>query len=73
MYCEEAWEDYDDIKFKQANFDNNLSHRCEKKRIKIRWKSVTGYYINKNPFELEKYPLDAKKEFDEGEVKGFII
>lgn len=73
MYCIESWEDYDDIKYKQANFDNNLSHRYEKKHIRIRWKLTRWYFINKLPNELEKFPEDAKTDFDEAEVSNFKL
>jgi len=72
MYCQEMWEDHDDKKFNQSNFDLWLSHKYEKKVIKLRWKSPRWYFINKNKFELEKIEWE-RSEFREWEVNGFII
>ncbi len=74
MYCEDNWEEYTDIRYKQSNFDLWISHRYEKKNsLRIDWKIARGYQILKTPFELEKFPLDAKTEFKEWEVDRFII
>ena len=72
-YCFEEWEDYDDVKFKQKNFDLWLSHKYEKKRVKVRWKTIRWYYIHKTKYEKEKIPTWEKQEFDKDEVNNMLI
>ena len=56
QYCTEMWEDYDDLRFKQTNFDLWLSHRYEKSRVTIDGKQTRGYNIIKTPLELQHMP-----------------
>ena len=64
-YCFEVWEDINDIKFKQSNFDLWLSHKYEKKIVRVRGKTARWYFINKTKFQKEKMPIDATGEFNQ--------
>jgi len=63
LYCAETWEDPFDIKFKPSNFDLWLSHRYEKKAVRIWDKTVRGYFIKKTKFELDWIPETVKQYF----------
>jgi len=69
VYCEEMWEDIKDLKFKQNNFDLWLSHRYEKKRVKLRWQTIRWYFIRKTKFELEVIPESLDNFFKAGEIE----
>lgn len=73
IYCKKEWEDENDIKFKQKNFDLWLSHKYEKKMVKIRGKNTRWYYIHKTEYELEKIPDGELSEFKEGELDKLIF
>ena len=70
MYCEENWEDINDARFQQKNFDNWLSHRYEKKNISIRWRTSFGYQIMKTDYEKIE---SIDNTFKKNEVDNFII
>jgi len=68
MYCTEIGEDSFDVKYKQSNFDLWLSHRYEKKRMRIRGKVERGYWINKNNDQLLNMPEGTNGEFSEKDL-----
>lgn len=68
QYCVEIWEDSFDAKYKQSNFDLWLSHRYEKKTLKINWKSTRWYFINKNEDQLFHMPEGTNWCFQEWEL-----
>jgi len=68
LYCTDIGEDSFDIKYKQSNFDLWLSHRYEKKRMRIRGKTIRGYYINKNDDQMLNMPEGTHWEFTENEL-----
>ncbi len=67
-YCMEIGEDSFDIKYKQNNFDLWLSHRYEKKKVKVRGKSVRWYFINKDETQMYHMPEWTNWEFKEWEL-----
>ena len=69
-YCSEVGESEHDSRYKQSNFDLWLSHRYDKKTIKINGKSTRWYYINKTPFELENMPHGKDSEFWSNEIEN---
>ena len=73
MYCIVNWEDFDDIKYNQKNFDNWLSHRYEKKNISIRGKTCFWYKILKTDYDREHIPAEARDTFKEWEVNNFLL
>lgn len=72
-YCNVMWEDRYDIKFKQSNFDNSLSHRYEKKIVSVRNKSQRWYFINKTPRELEFMPEWKNSYFNDNEINNLSL
>ncbi len=52
-YCAETGEDRYDVKFKDKNFDNGLSHRVVKKTVRLWDKTYVWYEIQKTKKELE--------------------
>lgn len=68
-YMTEIWEDSFDQRYKQKNFDLWLSHRYEKKAVKVRGKMARWYYINKTDFELDNIPNTVENEFKVWEVE----
>ena len=47
-------DDQNDPRYKVSNFDSWLSHNYEKKKVKIREKSITWYYIIKSAAEIKR-------------------
>ncbi len=69
MYRTELWEDNDD-RYKQKNFDAWLSHRYERRNVRIRWKVSYWYFINKTDFDREHIPSESTWEFKKWEVES---
>jgi len=69
LYAKETGEDIYDAKYKQSNFDLWLSHKYEKKTIKIRWKTSRWYYIHKTDTQKDYIPESATWYFKEWEVE----
>jgi len=69
VYWKDTWDDIYDARFKQRNFDNNLSHRYEKWNVFIRGKNQRGYRILKTESDLEKIPKDATPYFAPWQVE----
>lgn len=68
IYRSDTWDDsYGDKRFTDKNFDNSLSHRYEKKPIKIWWKSCRGYYIRKDKAQKIVMPEGCTGEFSSEE------
>lgn len=72
LYCDESWEDVRDARYKQSNFDLWLSHRYEKKMLKINWKTNRGYLINKTPYDKEHIATEDPSNFKDWEVDKMI-
>ena len=70
MYIHENWEDPLDKRFKQTNFDMWLSHRYEKKKIRVRGTSTRWYFINKTSFDHEHILTESIWEFTETELNS---
>ena len=61
-------EEYGDPKYKTKNFDNSLSHKYEKKSVKINWVTTRWYFIRKTSYQIENLiPSGSKGYFDEKE------
>ena len=71
-YVTDIGESTFDPKYKQANFDLWLSHRYEKKAIKINGNTVRWYYINKTPFEMDNMAEWTHGEFRDEELRGMM-
>ena len=61
-------EEYGDPKYKTKNFDNSLSHKYEKKSVKIDWITTRWYFIRKTSYQKEHLvPAGSKWYFDQKE------
>lgn len=70
QYRVEMWEDeYWDSRYKTANFDAWLSHRYEKKLVKIRGKALRWYFINKTDFEIQNMPYGKEPFFAKNQIE----
>ena len=73
MYRNIEWDNsYWDKKFIDKNFDMSLSHRYEKKTIKILGKSTRGYFIKKDKAQKEVMPEGNKWEFTKEQWKWVL-
>lgn len=69
MYRKEIGdEEYNDPRYKNKNFDNNLSHKYERKSVKIDWKTTRWYFIIKTRYQKDNEIIDSSTwEFEKTE------